>query len=270
MRRLLLLLALALATLAANAQQAYPKPTGYVDDFAQVLSPEVQASLELQAAELHDKTRAQVFLVTIKSLDGNPIEQLANDLFHTWKIGEKGTDRGVLILFAIQDHKWRIEVGYGFEGILNDAKVGDIGRTLLPALRGADYDSAAQQAFSGVASVIAADAHVTLTPPDTTSDTVPLTEPETTPVASSDSSMTGCYILFFGGLLVFLAFLFLMAVLRGRSGKSSGAPYLGTSSSSTSSSSESSSSSSTDSSDSSSFSGGDGGDSGGGGASGSW
>jgi uncharacterized protein len=49
--------------------------------------------------------------------------------------GRKGSDRGVLVLLAVDDHKYRIEVGYGLEGILPDGKVGDIGREMVPDLR---------------------------------------------------------------------------------------------------------------------------------------
>ena len=78
------------------------------------------------------------------------------------EMGKKGSDRGVLVLLAVDDHKYRIDVGYGLEGILNDAKVGDIGRAMVPALRAQDYDSAILGAVGRVAQVIATDAHVTL------------------------------------------------------------------------------------------------------------
>jgi uncharacterized protein len=66
------------------------------------------------------------------------------------------------MLFAIQDHKRRIEVGYGLEGILPDAKVGDIGRSMVPALRAADYDRAVTSGVVQIANVISADAGITL------------------------------------------------------------------------------------------------------------
>ena len=68
-----------------------------------------------------------------------------------------------MVFLAVDDHKYRIEVGYGLEGILNDAKIGDIGREMVPLLRANDYDGAMTQAVSEVAQVIAADANITLT-----------------------------------------------------------------------------------------------------------
>ena len=76
--------------------------------------------------------------------------------------GRKGSDRGVLVLLAVNDHKYRIEVGYGLEGILPDGKVGDIGRAMVPDLRANDFDGAMTLAVGEIGQVIAADAHVTL------------------------------------------------------------------------------------------------------------
>src|ERR1700689_872576 len=113
LRRLSSLLLFA-ATLPACAEKVttLPAPTGYIDDYAAVLSAPAKTELEQRCRDLHDQTGAQVFVVTVKTLDGAPIETFANDLFRKWKIGEKKTDRGVLLLFAITDRQRRIEVGY--------------------------------------------------------------------------------------------------------------------------------------------------------------
>ena len=68
------------------------------------------------------------------------------------------------MILAINDHKRRIEVGYGLEGILNDAKVGDIGRAMVPWLQRGEYGPGLLEGEQQIANVIAADAHVTLTP----------------------------------------------------------------------------------------------------------
>ena len=73
--------------------------------------------------------------MTINTLDGSDIESYAVDLFKKWGIGQKATDRGVLILYAIQDHRARIEVGYGLEPILPDGKVGGFQREAVPLMR---------------------------------------------------------------------------------------------------------------------------------------
>jgi uncharacterized protein len=260
----LLLLA---ATLPARAEKvaAIPAPTGYIDDYASVLSAPAKTELEQHCRDLHDKTGAQVFVVTVKTLEGAPIETFANDLFRKWKIGEKKTDRGVLILFAINDRKDRIEVGYGLEAILNDAKTGDIGREMVPALKASNYDDAIRTGLNDVSKVIAADANVALdtSPP-------PPAQPAQRPLIASPRAAKWIFLSFFSGmwvLLLWAAWFFRKPRLSSRPSRPSTGKFTGFS---------------TPDSDSGSnffdsfhtsgdgFEGGDGGDSGGGGSSGSW
>jgi uncharacterized protein len=146
----------------AERVQDLPKPTNYVSDFAGVLSPETVASLNRLCAQVDRQAHAQIAVVTIKSLDGEPIENFATALEDKWKVGKKGTDRGVLVIFAISDRRYRIEVGYGLEGILPDGRVGDIGRQIVQFLQQNNYDAAASVAVRQIAGVIATDAGVTL------------------------------------------------------------------------------------------------------------
>ena len=101
-------------------------------------------------------------IVTVHNLDGDDAADWANQLEDAWKIGKKGSDRGVLVLLAVDDHKYRIDVAYGLEGILQRRQ----GRRHRPgdgALSAArDYDSAITLAVGQVAQMIAADAGVTL------------------------------------------------------------------------------------------------------------
>jgi uncharacterized protein len=139
------------------------QPTDYVSDFAHVLSPGAIAHLDSLCAQLdHSNTNAQVAVVTIHTLDGVDPAEFANALEDKWKMGRKGSDRGVLVFLAVNDHKRRIEVGYGLEGILPDGKLGDIGREMVPDLRANDFDGAVTLAVGEVAQVIATDANVTL------------------------------------------------------------------------------------------------------------
>jgi uncharacterized protein len=157
----LLLLACSSVVLAERVQDL-PQPTNYVNDFAGVLSPETLASLNALCAQVDRQAHAQIAVVTVKSLDGEPIENFATALEDKWKVGKKGTDRGLLLIFATNDRKYRIEVAYGLEGILPDGRVGDIGRQMVPYLRQNDYDGAVTMAVRQIAGVIAADAGVTL------------------------------------------------------------------------------------------------------------
>ena len=149
--------------LTAESVSALPAPTGYVSDFAGVLSPSTELSLENLCTRVDRQAHAQIAVVTIKTLDNDQsIEEFATALEDKWKVGPKGTDRGVLVLVVLNPRKYRIEVGYGLEGILNDAKVGDIGRAMVPALSQGDYNTAIPIGVQQIAGIIAADAGVTL------------------------------------------------------------------------------------------------------------
>ena len=123
---LLVLLALCFTALPGFAQTNIPaKPTGYVNDYANVLSPSARQQLEALCTEVDQKAMAQIAVVTVRSLEGRPIEDYAVDLFNKWGVGPKESARGVLILLAIDDRKTRIKSATGLEPILPDGKVGD-------------------------------------------------------------------------------------------------------------------------------------------------
>ena len=97
------------------------KPTGYVNDFAHVLDAAQRAARwKLTARNLERATGAQMAIVLVDSLEDEPIEDVANRLYRQWGIGKKGKDEGILLLFAVKDHKERAEVGYGLEPIITD------------------------------------------------------------------------------------------------------------------------------------------------------
>jgi uncharacterized protein len=150
------------ASLFAQAQDQL-KISGYVNDFANVLSAATRTQLTELCTEVNQKAQAQIVVVTVKSLGGRPIEDYSIDLATRLGIGPKQSNRGALILLAVDDHRYRIEVGYGLEEILPDGKVGGIGRDAVPFLRQNNYAAAVSLMTSEVATVIAADRGVTLT-----------------------------------------------------------------------------------------------------------
>jgi len=138
-------------------------PQGYVTDLAGVINPATRQTIELLATEVEQKTGAQIAVVTVNSLEGETREQYAADLYQHLGIGAKKKDNGALILIAPKDRQYKIEVGYGLEPIINDARAGDVGRAMVPDLRKGDYSAAALTGVTGLAQFIAADAGVTLT-----------------------------------------------------------------------------------------------------------
>jgi uncharacterized protein len=137
-------------------------PSGYVTDLAGVIGPEAKTRLEALCAEVERKTGAQMAIVTVSSLEGESVENYAVDLFKQLGVGSKKDNRGVLLLVAPNQRKYRIEVGYGLEPVINDARAGDAGRAMVPYLRQSDYGKAAEVGAWQLAKYIADDAGATL------------------------------------------------------------------------------------------------------------
>lgn len=269
---LILILAIALPSLAEKVS-SIPAPTGFINDYAQVFSVEGKSNMEALSRQLHEKTKAQVFVVTVNTTEDQPVQTFANQLFAKWKIGEKKTDRGILMLFAIRDRQRWVEVGYGLEGILNDAKVGDIGRTMVPALQAANYDHAANTGLRQITRIIATDAGVTLdaladrTPTEPTPP-APVTDPPPSSSSLRPRATIFLTILFFTFpvfIICFVIWRISTAVRRGTWTRGSSGYDAGNSFGSSDTFSNSGRDSGGD-----SFGGGDGGSSGGGGAGGDW
>jgi uncharacterized protein len=148
--------------LLAEPVASLPQPNDYVSDFAHVLSPDAIARLDSVCEQLDHEAHAQIAVVTVHDLNGDDAADYANQLEDHWKMGNKGDNKYAMVLLAVADHKYRIEVGYGLEGILPDGKTGDIGRDMVPDLKAGDYDGAVTLAVGEVAQVIADDAKITL------------------------------------------------------------------------------------------------------------
>jgi uncharacterized protein len=156
----ILLLLARLPAIAENLKNIHP--SGYVTDLAGVISPDTKARLEALCREVEEKTGAQIAVVTVRSLEGESVENFAVDLYKQLGVGSKGDNRGVLLLVAPADHKYRIEVGYGLEPVINDARAGDAGRAMVPLLRQGNYGAAIEAATWMLAKYIADDRGVTL------------------------------------------------------------------------------------------------------------
>jgi uncharacterized protein len=123
----------------ANAVE-YPSPTGYVNDFANILSPGDIARLNNEITAIEKATTVEIAIVMVDSLQGVSVEEYAVKLFEKWGIGKKGTDNGLLILVSKNDREYRIETGYGLEGTITDARANRIGREILePNFKKGEY-----------------------------------------------------------------------------------------------------------------------------------
>lgn len=152
---LFLLLGAAPALVQAVTPPVPAHPSQYVVDLAGVLDAGAQARLNTMLHDLETQTTAQMVVLTLNSLEGEPIEDFSHQTAVKWGIGQKGKDNGVLLTVAVKDKKYRIEVGYGLEGPLPDSLVGSIGRQyLVPHFRKGDFAGGIVAAASEMAKII--------------------------------------------------------------------------------------------------------------------
>jgi uncharacterized protein len=150
-RHLLLAWLLAIAPLAIAAD--VPFLTGRIVDNAEILSPATVQKLTAELKSHEERTTNQVAVLTVKSLEGESVEDFAVRVFQQWKLGQQGKDNGVLVVVAPGDRRMRIEVGYGLEGTLTDAAAARIIRDrMTPRFKSNDYDGGIAQ---GVAAIVA-------------------------------------------------------------------------------------------------------------------
>jgi uncharacterized protein len=129
--------------------QTFPKPVGYVNDFADLYSAGFENRLEQELSAFTASTSAEISVVTVNDLQETTIDDYAARLFENWKIGKQGKDNGVLLLIAKQEREMRIEVGYGLEPVITDARAGRIIRDeMTPAFKSGDYEGGTQRAVT--------------------------------------------------------------------------------------------------------------------------
>ncbi len=143
------------AVCAAGADFGALKPQGYVSDFAGVLGESAKSELNAYCARVEESTGAQIALVTLPTLQGEPIEDVANLLYRKWGVGSKKSNEGVLVLLSIGDRRSRVEVGYGLEPMIPDGYAGSVLREMRPALRARDYGAALAAAAGALGDRIA-------------------------------------------------------------------------------------------------------------------
>lgn len=140
MKRIAIILAVLCGFQIATAFTVPLTPKGYVNDYANVLTPYIQGELEKQLQLFVASTTNEIVVVTVPDLGGDTVEHYATKLFELWKIGNAKNDNGILLLVAVAERKVRIEVGYGLEGALPDITAKNIIDTqVTPAFKQGDY-----------------------------------------------------------------------------------------------------------------------------------
>lgn len=128
-----------------------PAPSGFVNDFAGVIKQNEKTELENLLTDFEKQTTNEIAIATVKNMNGDYIENFAVKAFEEWKVGKDGKDNGILILVAVEERKVRIEVGYGLEGDITDARAGDIIRQeITPEFRNGNYGAGLKNAVNAL------------------------------------------------------------------------------------------------------------------------
>ena len=168
----------------------FPSPTGYVNDFADLIEPDQQQRLEERLVALEATSSVEVTVVTVTDLQGVTVEEFAVELFASWGIGKAGADNGLLILVARDERKVKIEPGYGLEPVITDGRAGRIIRDqMTPAFREGNYGTGIEAAVEQIEGYITGE----------------ITDPEPAPVSANES--TGVFIFFIALLIYATSFL---------------------------------------------------------------
>ncbi|MCQ2598360.1 MAG: TPM domain-containing protein [Treponema sp.] len=135
-----------------------PALNGRVNDNAKLMSANERQEAEEYLAAVEKQSGVQVAVLTVKSLQGDSLEDYANDVFEKWGLGQKGEDNGVLLLVAYNERGVRLEVGYGLEGTLTDLKSGIIIRNIIiPEFKEGDYGAGILAGVKAVGGVVCGD-----------------------------------------------------------------------------------------------------------------
>ncbi len=128
-----------------------PTTNFYSNDYANILDEDIEEYIINRNVELEEKTGAQIVVVTVKNLEGNSLEEYATELFRKFGIGDKDKNNGVLLLLALEERQFRIEVGYGLEGTLTDGKTGRIQDDyIIPYLKNDDWNNGVKNGFNAI------------------------------------------------------------------------------------------------------------------------
>lgn len=218
---LFLLFAVAPALASVPAVPAVPRD--YVEDLAGIVNNNARVRLDGYLQELERKTTAQFVVLTVTSLQGEPIDEFSINVAHNkWKLGQKGKDNGVLLVVALKDRKYRFEIGYGLEGVLPDSFVGTVGRQyLVPYFRKGDYSKGIFAAVVAVSNRIAASQGVKITGMPQVSNTYARRAGKGGGIAGTILSLlffAGAVILFIKNPRLFLLLLFASSMGGNRNG----------------------------------------------------
>ena len=137
------ILALFASAIVAHAAETIPpKPDRYFNDYAGVVSPGVAQRLNEQLAQFERETSNQIVVVVWRTMPSqSSIEDFTQRTFQSWQVGQKGRNNGAVFFVFVDDHRMRIQPGYGLEGALPDITCNEIIRdAVAPRFRANDFE----------------------------------------------------------------------------------------------------------------------------------
>ncbi len=159
----LLMLALVLmiflsACAGGSKDITFPKPEGYINDYAGILDASTKSELEILVSSVESSTSAEIAVAVVNDAQGLTVQQYANLLFEDWGVGKAGQDNGILLLVAIDDRELWMEVGYGLEGVITDLEAGVIvDEIILPFFKEGEFSMGIYYGIAAVANKIYAE-----------------------------------------------------------------------------------------------------------------
>lgn len=146
-------------SLSALAYTSPGKPSGLVNDFAGILSTTEKTELETTLSNFKKETGNEITIVTVSSLGDETVNSYAVKLFEEWGIGKRDKDNGLLILHTPNERQIWIEVGYGLEPYITDAKASSIYRNILsPAFKQGNYANGYTEAIKAIIATLRGEA----------------------------------------------------------------------------------------------------------------
>ena len=126
-----------------------PAKDFYVNDYANIISEETENYIITNSQKLQKETGAQIVVVTVNNLEGMSIEEYSLTLARNFQIGDSQKNNGLLLLLALDERMFRVELGYGLEGILPDAKTGRMqDKYIIPYLKNNQFDEGIKNGYS--------------------------------------------------------------------------------------------------------------------------
>lgn len=147
MRKFMLAVWVVVFTFSVWAVTDVPALTGRVVDSAGIFPESDRRELTEQLEAFERITGGQMAVLTVPTLDGEPIEDFSIRVAEAWKLGYQGKDNGILLLIVPPERQMRLEVGYGWEHLVTDARAGDVIRAMVPGFREKQYAQAVAQAI---------------------------------------------------------------------------------------------------------------------------